>query len=292
MPSKKEYKIRFYSGNSISSTTHPALSIAKILETEIKHQASNQPPRSHLVAGRLVDLTNLVSLNNGNVYKGVIRLLRDEAPYKRDLKGKESQINLLAGETIIEKNHFLFYNSNNLLVWQTNRQACHHSSLAGLLTFLTNCNSTVSFSDILNKTALTKIDSGELKKIHVKFAAPKNAQLYDPHDWTNMARKFASNADNAEVSLEISVGKSNKRLPEKFKSSLKELIPNGHGEILAIHASVYGEKEPIDLLGDCIKDKMIVSLFNGHYPSSTEVFTALENAKRNQQSSLDDFFGK
>jgi len=287
----KEYKIRFYVGVSQSSSTVAPKTIAQLIDAEIAHQKTGAVPNTHQIGDRYVDLSELVNLNSGSVYKGVIRLLRDDAPHKRDVSGVEAPLNLSVGDKIVEKNHFVFYAANNLLVWQTNATACHYSTLAGLLTCLSGHHTTVIFSDILSPSALQKIQSGALKKLKVKFASPKNAKQYDPHDWTDLSRKFANDADNAKVSVEISVGKSPTTLPEKFKSLLLGLVPNTHGEVEALHASVAGQKEPIDLLGDCIKDKMIVSLNGGHYPKSSDVFAELDSAKTRQQASLNAFFG-
>lgn len=282
----KEYKIRFYAGGSQGSST-----IAQLLDAEIAHQSLGAVPNTHQVGDRYVDLSDLVNLNNGSVYKGVIRLLRDDAPHKRDASGVETPLNLSVGDKIVEKNHFIFYAINNLLVWQTNATACHYSTLAGLLTCLSGQNTTVTFSDILSPSALQKIQTGDLKKLKVKFASPRNARQYDPHDWTDLSRQFATSADNAKVTIEISVGKSPTTLPERFKTLLLGLVPNAHGEVEALHASVADQKEPIDLLGECIKDKMRISLNGEHYPRSSDVFAELDSAKTRQQVSLNAFFG-
>lgn len=110
----KTFRARFYCGAAFDAPGHQPVS--EVLSALAAAQAAGTTLPQH--AG--FELREFVSLNDGAAFRGVLAVLRDDAPHIREAGGDERAIALEEDEYVIEKNHFLYFKQNELLVWQVN----------------------------------------------------------------------------------------------------------------------------------------------------------------------------
>ena len=195
---QKHFGVRFYKGNVLDSS----VKVSDILQQlYTAHQSGSPYPH---VSGSTVayELRDFTSHNAGNVFTGVLAVLRDDAPNIRDHHGVERPIVMQPGEHLIEKNHFIFYKERELLVWQVNARASHVSrfeqylsSAAGLV---------VGFDDIISAASFKRINEGVVKKLEVRIAAPKNPNLIPSTDWTSRAFQIMSGVGATSIKIDVS----------------------------------------------------------------------------------------
>ena len=70
---------------------------------------------------KLCELREVVQV--GNVVKGCLALMRDDRPPVRRSDGTEVPLPVNVGDTLLEKNYFLYFREVKLLVWQFNLTA-------------------------------------------------------------------------------------------------------------------------------------------------------------------------
>lgn len=278
----KSYKVRFYQGSSASATISVSDVFSKLAEYKKTH---NNPPIIDL-SGSKYELRDFVDINNGNVFKGVLAILRDDAPNIRQAQGSESTLKLDDGDSIIEKNYFLYFKEKQLLVWQVNGRASHVSRLGNYLG--TSAGFSISFNDILSYDSITKLDSGKVRQLEFTIARPRNKNLFEADDWTESAIGVMSDAGATVMTSKLSIRGQGKGLSENLKNSIRHLL--GLDEIRKLKVKLSDEVEPIDLLGDRISETAIVEM-NGLYPISDKMYSELDKAKGRQQDNLNKIFG-
>lgn len=282
----KSFGVRFYVG--VVNGAPDNVNVSSLLANEDASQKAGQAPVQFIDFGLKFELRELVGLNNGEVYRGVLAVLRDDAPNIRGADGRERPIKLDVDEHLIEKNHFLFFRQNQLLVWQVNGRGSHVCRMERFMTALTGMNHTVSFGDVLNRAALSRLENGTIKRLEVRFASPKNADAVDPNVWEKSAFDLLKGVDGTVLSLEISTRKKGKGLSATARTAIHRLMDRADVRKLAVRLE--RESDPVDLFADCVKDRIEVEMA-GLYPVRSGIYAALQAAKDRQQAVLDEFFG-
>jgi len=216
----------------------------------------------------------------GNVVKGTLALLRDDAPNVRQLDGNETTIPLQQGETLLEKNYFLYFKDTRLLVWHFNLAANHVGNLTLLLTALGANAKIVSYEykvkDVFAMTPDTDIEYVELKLStpNKKYEKEEVANL-DPTDWGIDPFKIMSNSGARQLSITLT-----NRREEGLLGGISRMARDLAGVEVTktLRVKVDGATEPIDLLSERFTYKETVE-FVGHYPDPVRVFEALQAAK-------------
>jgi hypothetical protein len=275
----KNYKVRFYCGKV-------GLNGQDGLVSEIFQSLTNIKPLPQLAIGGVIyQLRDFKPHNNGAVFQGVLAVLRDDAPHIVDGQDAEKEIELQVDEKLLEKNHFLYFKENELLVWQVNARASHISRFEQYLSNLKN--KTIVFDDIVTTSSLKRIQNGIIKRFEMRIARPKNAMLIDPNNWGDKAFAMMDSAMSSTIAIQMSVRGEN-GLSAKVKESILPLLKKP--EIRSLKVRLDGETEAIDLIADCIHHKIDVQM-EGLYPVTLTVFAGLQSAKDAQSKNLADFFG-
>lgn len=276
----KSFRVRFYEGLVAGGGTD----VAAIL-LGLHGQGAPYP---HLQDGTIAyEMRDLVSLNGGRVFKGVLAVLRDDAPNIRDATGAEREIALAPDEHVIEKNHFLYYSDRRLLVWQVNGRGSHISRMEKYLGFISD--ETVSLSDVIQPNALRRLNEGTVKRLKLRVATPRNAAEVDANNWEASTFEMMNGIGATSITVEVNAGRGRKKLDDQVMGVIHRLL--NREDTRAVQVTMTGEQEPIDLFADCITAMISVPML-GLYPVAHDIFAALEAAKQQQQASLDEYFGQ
>lgn len=281
----KHYGVRFYRGR-VGADGNAGMVSEILLRMYLAWRINGDPIPQWDAGSCKYELRDLVSFNDGASFKGVLAVLRDDAPHIRGADGIERDIPLDVNEHVIEKNHFLFFRDNELLVWQVNGRASHISRLEQYITML--APETIVFDDIINRSALARLENGIVKRFRLRVAKSKNAAAVNPENWEDGAFELMNGIDGTTLQVEIATRRKAQGLSGSVKAAIHRLLDRG--ETRALEVRLEGDKEPIDLFADCVRDKMQVDM-NGMYPFPESIYSELSAAKDRQQVTLDDFFG-
>lgn len=277
----KSFRVRFYTGIVMDDA---AAKVSQIFHDLVAPGIAVPHLRDGSVA---YELRDLISINGGKVFRGVLAVLRDDAPNIREAGGAERPITLGDDEHVIEKNYFLYYADRELLVWQVNGRGSHISRMEKYLSAITQ--KAVSLPDIIQPNALRRLQEGTVKKLRLRIATSKNAAAVDPHDWEAGTFDLMNGIGAKSITVEVSAGKAVGKLNDKIGGVLHRLMQREDAR--TIQVTMTGEQEPIDLLADCVTDRISVKMV-GLYPVVADVFNGLDEAKQRNQAALDEYFGQ
>ena len=125
----------------------------------------------------------------------------------------------------------------------------------------------------------------------MKIKCPKTkAASRNPYDFGHSLEQMAAFAPDNYLTLEFSVGRGSGSLPQAMLDYAQKVAGKAFGlEVERARVKLAEYEQPIDLLADCVKDSMTVSM-NGNYPASDSIYSELEKAKQRQKEHLDYFF--
>lgn len=283
--SLKKYQIRFFQGNVAVGQSE----VSKILQKFSEYLLLGNSAPTILDGITKYQLRELISLNGGASFKGVFAKFRDDAPqHIAKETGAETAIMLNVDEHIIEKNYFLYQSSRELLIYQTNFSASDSSRLASYLTSFAAGASTISFSDVLRPDALQELLAGKVKSVEVGFARPKKiANFAHETDWSKNMMRLLSGSGAGTITVKVSTRSKKQALAKEMKDVVTEFLQLESTRSLKVRLE--GVERPIDLMAECIKDKMEVAMV-GLYPNPLSIYAELEKAKDRQQEDLDKYF--
>jgi len=281
----KSFGVRFYTANS--STDAPNTIVADTLQTLYdKSQREGMPHQICGEDGCRYEIRELQSLGDGASFRGVLAVVRDDAPHIRAEDGAEREIPLTEQEGILEKNYFLFFRKHRLLVWQVNGRASHVMRFERYLSSLSP--HTITFDHVIDRNALDRLRSGVVTRIQVRVALSRSAQAYDPRVWEGSAFQMMAGAGASTMQFELSTGRKKIGLKTTVKDAIHRLL--NRAETRSIKIKTDGQQEFIDLVTDCITDRIHVSMI-GLYPDPTDVFAQLAAAKDRQTARLEAYYG-
>lgn len=230
---------------------------------------------------------SIKSHGNGRVWSGIFGRCRfNETPEQGTEDGLEEDVELKPGHGLVEKNHFLFFPKNNLLVYQRNRNASSHSRLQHYLN-LPNFKS-VALEPILTSDSYQRLlDGGEVRMVEFSFKPPKDLSLFQGTT-VQKAIDIASATGGANVKVRISAGRGQGVLHD-VKDALVQLARFGFASVARV--KLEDEIQPIDLIADRVKASFSVSLETNGRPTSAAVYKGLEEARTSCEKHLKTFFG-
>lgn len=281
----KSFGVRFYCGAFIDAAENRTVSeILKGLYDA--HATGVAYPHVH-DGGVIYELRDFDCLNNGTSFKGVLAVLRDDAPNIREAAGTERAIALAQDEHLIEKNHFLYFSDRQLLIWQVNGRGSHISRMEKYLTEA--AGTTISLGDVIQPEALRKVNAGTVKRFKLRVAAARNADAIDPNNWEAGTFELMNGIGATTISVEVATRRRGRGLVDEAKNVVHRLL--NREDTRALQVQMLGEIEPIDLFADCLKERISVPMV-GLYPVAQDIFAALAVAKDNQRIPLDEYFGQ
>lgn len=281
----KSFGVRFYCGSFIDVAL--GRKVSTILNDLHTDYLAGTPYPHFPDGGVSYELRDFESVNNGAVFKGVLAVLRDDAPNIREATGAERAIALAQDEHVIEKNHFLYFSDRELLIWQVNGRGSHISRLEKYLGYV--ANAAISLGDVIQPEALQRLNGGIVKRFKLRVAAARNADAVDPNNWEAGTFDLMNGIGATTISVEVATRRRAMGLAEDVKNVIHRLV--NRGDTRALYVQLAGETDPIDLFADCIKARITVPMV-GLYPVARDIFAALAVAKDNQQVALDAYFGQ
>ena len=215
----------------------------------------------------------------GSVWKGSFVKLRDDAPHVVAADDQERELELEVGDRIIEKCYFLYRETGNVLVWQTNKNAGGLSRAQEYLSRVFDIF--VALPQVMNEAELERALSGQLREI--EFA-------YDrPHQLANQPPQWTQNAFDIMSRVEAAYAKFTLRAPKKgslaaaARNMVRQLITSAG--VKKIRVRVTDDSEPIELFMAPLKDSIRVEML-GRYPAANHVYVGLEEAFDRQRGSI------
>lgn len=240
----------------------------------------------------LYQIRELVPFNNGASFRGVFAKIRtSDIPHIGSTDGEEREIDLEDDEGVLEKNHFLYYRQQELLVYQSNGNGSTVEAFGRYFSDIVN--HTTVFNAILKADAMRRMMRADLepRTIELSVARPTNPDLYPNDDWSSELFGLMAGVDGFKAHIKISAegtGRARGRLMERAKRAAAALVNSGNANIARIKMA--GVEQPIDLIADRVIAQVSVEM-NGRYPVPDEMFRALGEAKDQSVADLDAFFG-
>jgi hypothetical protein len=281
----KDFIVRFYCRNFISADRPKRIS--QLLQEAFLNFQQGTPYPQLPDGGVKYELREFHSFNNGASFKGVLAVLRDDAPSIREAGGGERAIRLGADEHLIEKNHFLYFTDRELLVWQVNGRGSHMHRFELYLSHL--AGHILTLDDVIDPAALARIAAGQVKRLKVRIAGSRNPEAIDPNNWESGIFDLMDGVDGTAITLEVATRRRGNGLSDAVKDVAHRLMDAD--QTRGLQVTMLGEQEPIDLFADCVKDRISVGMV-GLYPITEEIFTAMSRAKDRQKATLDAYFGQ
>lgn len=282
---RKKFKVGFYVGQ-----VGPAGADGLVSET-LLDMAREQNGPSVPWGDVFYQIRGLEQFNNGESFKGIFAKIRThDIPHIGSTAGEERKITLHEDEGVIEKNHFLYFRRNELLVYQSNGNGSTLSAFGNY--FSTRLNHTTIFQPILKPEAMSRMMRQDLEptRIELEVARPTNPDQYPDDIWSSDILKLMNGAGGAKIRLTISAdghGRSARRLYSQIKGKIAALVGSGNATTAKIKMA--GIEQPIDLIADRIVTTVSVEM-DGRYPSESKMFQALRAAKDRSTSELDAIF--
>jgi len=216
----------------------------------------------------------------GRFWRGSFARLRDEAPHVIGATNIEREIDLEAGDRILEKIFFLYYEDSDVLVFQMSRNVGYLSRFAFYWSRLMN-GIFVDFPPVIDANRLQEILDSGVREVSFTYARSPGNQDGGP-SWTQRAMEMLRPVHGA-------VGKFTLRAPRGniLGGHVKDLVrwAARGGEVQRAKVLLQDEKDPIDLFLEPIKVRIDVRL-NGSYPEEQSAIECLGEAYASQAHRL------
>ncbi len=286
----RKYAIDFFTGQLGPANHNVSLS------TFLRHLTQTG---CHHVEGLTYDIEirNLHEQDPG-LFQGVFAKIRkDELPHAGRAGHPDRELGLADDEGLVDKNHFVYFQENELLVMQANRHAGTAVALGKYLTDL-NGQHAVSFNPVIQPDATRRLMRDDLTPISIEasFARPTNPDMYPDDDWSPQLLDTLAQIGGGNVKLSISrdkkrVAEGADRLSDRARRAAQAFMQMPTVRKIKIDMEdENGIVYPIDLIADRLKVKIEI-LVNGRYPNEAAMYRALRGAKDDQRDNLQQIFG-
>lgn len=290
MPGTKIYTVEFHVGQVGADGN--AGRVSNLLQQISQGDAHTVFHRNEMT----YEIRELRSHNHNASYSGVLAKFRTEDfPHVGEPGGPEHQLNVGENEGLIEKNYFLYFRQNELLVWQRNRQGCSSSRLAECLSDV--ANETVVFNPVYQPQAVRRLMRAGVRPLALEFsiARPTNPELFPNNQWSNSLMRIMNEAGGARFFMRItsdqrSADQERRSLSNRLKAAARELVDMEGVKVLRFKVDDGGIEHPLDLIEDRISSRQEVEM-EGRYPNPHSMYAALRNAREDHQAILNEYFG-
>ncbi|CAI8897910.1 DUF4747 family protein [Pseudomonas sp. IT-232MI5] len=228
-------------------------------------------------------------------FVGQIRKIRKADLPEVGVPGRDSKkLELELDEGVIEKNFFVYYRKNSLLILHRNDDGNTGAHLAQLL----SSSAGVLFfsSPIIQADQVERLLNNKLtiKKFSVKIPRPTNPSLYpqDSISAKTIELLNQSGADSLDITFTIDqkIETSAGKLSSSLQSAIGQLLSMGATKA-KLDTDENGKILPIDLIANRIYSIQHTNT-NSYFPPSESMYKLADKAKNEQREPLDDYFGK
>jgi hypothetical protein len=226
-------------------------------------------------------------------YKGIIKkFTKDPLPHAGKPKAQERELEIQDDESTIERNHFLYYKKNHLLVWQENRSFGQVASLSGYLSEI--LGQTIVFNPVLTTEATLQLllERHKPRVIDFSVTAPSNPEQFDATEFDGRTLRMMSDLGAMSGSFRVSAnsrGMKGRFLDAKKTMTLANKLISS-GQATKVRLELDDISHPIDLLVDRLRDKIEVDMY-GRYPIEASVYEQLAIVKDDFDEELTGIFG-
>ncbi|WP_310635810.1 DUF6731 family protein [Delftia acidovorans] len=272
---------------------------SSLLDLLEKH-SGNHAPSLPLEAGakEQFQIRSILPNKDKTVFRAVFGRCRyDEALEQASEKTQDKDVKLLPGHGLVEKNHFLFIKSLNLIVYQRNGNGSRIGRLQRYLTRL--LRTSLVLEAVLTEDSYSKLEhSGPMKKIELSVTPPSYSEEEQDRFLHEAIRTFKEgNAKRVKLTL---VAERNMSLSEVFRAPLIDLARAGCATIARATVSnvdrvdISDDQEEKDVIIDLILNK-ITKKFDVEVDAKNKlnvqsIYDGLAKAKNECNQQLKAFF--
>ena len=285
----KSYIFDFY---SLSSNKLDLFSMSA--EEAFKGIISGELQPSYTNYGSIREIFGLKFRPDTNSYAGQVRKIRQANLPEVGALGRDAKkLELEMGEGVIEKNFFVYYKENSLLVMHRNDDGNSGNHLAQLLT----ASAGVAFyaSPVIRPDQAEMLLNSKLniKKFSVKIPKPTNPEIYPQDSISAKTLELLNNsgADFLDVTFTVDqkIETSAGRLSSALQSAIGSMLSMGATKA-KLDTDENGKILPIDLIANRIYSSQRIST-NSYFPPDESMYKLSDQAKEDQRESLNDYFG-
>ena len=287
---RKRYIFDFY---AITSNQLDLFSMS--VESAFERIIAGELSPSYTSYGCIREIFGLQYRHDTNSYAGQIRKIRKaDLPEVGALGQDSKKIELELDEGVIDKNFFVYYKENSLLIIHRNDDGNSGIHLAQLLT--TSAGVDFYASPIIRPDQAEMLLNSKLniKKFSVKIPKPTNPDLYPQDSISAKTLELLnhSGADFLDVTFTIDqkIETSAGRLSSALQSAIGSLLTMGATKA-RIETDENGKILPIDLIANRIYSSQNINT-NSYFPPSESMYKLADKAKDDQRESVNDYFGK
>ncbi len=222
----------------------------------------------------------------GTIYRAVFGKLRhDGTPEQASEDGDDSDVELKPGHGLVEKSHFLFFPTLNLLVVQRNSHAGRESHFQNYLN--TPTYKELALVPILTRDSYTRLlEGGKVKRLEISLKRPAFALAEEDALLKDCVDMFAnSNAGRMKLVFSANVGET---LKDGVKEAALKLAKFGRTRVA--RATLAADNEVIDLILDRVIKTFEVDLQPNGRPDPADIFVGLAKAKDDCAAELKAYF--
>lgn len=267
----KSYSVRFANSN-IGPELDTAQQLRDVLPGIMKDKGIADRSGHYLPAVQMesehYQVRNLV--RTGRVWRGCFARLRDDAPHVINAENVEREIDLDAGDRILEKAFFLYYEDKDILVFMMSRSVGYLTRFAIYWSRMLD-STYVDFPVVMDQERLKEIMEGGVREIFFTYARTPGSPAHRPK-WDQRAMDMLEPVHGA-------VGKFSLRAPRGMTlgGRIMDMInwASKGGDVQSARVRVIDDADPIDLFLAPIKVRIEVRL-NGRYPDERAAIEALQ----------------
>lgn len=282
----KTYSVGFYSG------MHGDRDHEEEISTCLRSWSSGEQPPAVNIGSYKYKIKNLVGYQGGLIRGVFAKFRHDDLPNIGGADDAERPIELNNEEGLIEKNHFLYDCSNEVLVFQQNG---HASTVGRFAEYITQAKDVTSaFNPIIQPDAMRRLLSGNTKPVQMELsvAAPDNPALMRGTAFTKNLMKTMTESGARTINLKMSIGRTrNDYLQMDVVQGVAEFFNHAPVKVARFKMEdTNGQDHLIDLVADRIKASIIVEM-QGRYPNSENIFSKLAEVRREHAASIAEVIG-
>lgn len=278
----KNYAVQFFQVDSPTLKAKKEDAIWELLFNESNSSSTGKIPTiGRSASGYAFELRELFA--HSGVITGCLALLDSEAPHIRDVAGIERKIAVKPGDQFLQKNYFIYYKKQRLLVWQFNLAANHVNNFGIMLSALTANQHTIVCNVLLDDAFGFDPRTAKIQYVDLRVREPStNAQRLqveqlDPNSWGVNPFAVMSKSQSSSFSLVLQTRRAS---TPKLAGWVGDMVEKlwGSSQTRKLRVKVADLEEPIDLLAKRIKARISVKM-DGLYPNPKSVLEQLQEAK-------------